>query len=241
MNIASILVTVLFLAYSEFALGSSDESIEDSVSSLINKAMGWYPKTQRRESFDLAMRLIVLRKSKIWVETGTSRNGRANCIGDGCSTVVLSNLRKLLGDEEVQFYSVDIDTKGCEEARESLEEFGSDAAQVIESDSIAFLRDFTARTGHERIDFLYLDSYDYTRTDPLPSQMHHLHELHAAMNKLHDGSIILLDDCLLPFGGKCRFVGAYLMTHGWKPLYGNYQELYIRDPQKPVDESSDEL
>lgn len=52
----------------------------------------------------------------------------------------------------------------------------------------------------------YLDSFDFDISNPLPSQKHHLKEIEAAYDKLTDNSVVMIDDCDLPGGGKGKGV-----------------------------------
>lgn len=79
------------------------------------------------------------------------------------------------------------------------------------------------------IDFLYLDSWDFDFADPAPSQQHHLREIIAAYPRLHAQSMVLIDDCNLPHGGKGRLVIQYLAERGWRVLHSEYQTLLVRD------------
>ena len=77
---------------------------------------------------------------------------------------------------------------------------------------------------------MYLDSYDYNN-DPevqLKSQTHHLNEFKAIENQLHDKSIVLIDDCDLPNGGKGKLVVEYMLKNGWEIFIKAYQILLIR-------------
>ena len=81
------------------------------------------------------------------------------------------------------------------------------------------------------IDLLYLDSYDYDKRDPeviKASQEHHLNEVKAAESNLHDKSVILIDDCNLPGGGKGRLVIDYLLERGWQVVMSKYQVVLTR-------------
>ena len=94
------------------------------------------------------------------------------------------------------------------------------------SDSIKYLKSFP-----RKVDFLYLDSYDYNRNNPekiKSSQNHHLEEIKAIEKKLHKNSIILIDDCKLPGGGKGKKAIKYLQSNGWKILMNKYQVLLTK-------------
>jgi hypothetical protein len=92
------------------------------------------------------------------------------------------------------------------------------------------------------IDFLYLDSYDYEWNNPSPSQEHHLREIQAAFPRLHENSVVMIDDCALPQGGKGKLAIEYLKERGWKILLEQYQTILIFDPrQTPETTPSDTL
>ena len=65
----------------------------------------------------------------------------------------------------------------------------SDKTTVYHSDSLDYLPTIT-----EKIDFLYLDSYDVDFLNPLDSAEHHLKEFNCVKHLLDKGSIILIDD-----------------------------------------------
>lgn len=177
-------------------------------------------KDKRFNSFYIVRELIKSRELKTWVETGTARFGDQNCVGDGCSTMIYTDyLRDLPGE----IYSVDIDPKAIQQARQALK-YSKDKANFHVGDSIAFLRDFD-----KQIDFLYLDSYDFDLRNPLPSQQHHLYEIMAAYDKLHDRSVIMVDDCELPHGGKGKLVIQYLLDRGWIIVYKGYQVILVKN------------
>ena len=50
----------------------------------------------------------------------------------------------------------------------------------------------------EQIDLLYLDSYDFSVPDPMPSQLHHFRELNAVYKRLSKNVSIAVDDNFLP-------------------------------------------
>ncbi|MBI3901288.1 MAG: class I SAM-dependent methyltransferase, partial [Chlamydiia bacterium] len=140
-----------------------------------------------------AVSLLKQRGAKVLVETGTARDGRKNFDGDGGSTIIFGEWAK---HHQALLYSVDIDPTAVKIAKSVTKKFGP-SVHVICSNSITFLENFQGP-----IDFLYLDSYDFDANEPLPSQEHHLKEIIAAYPKLHKDSIVMIDDCGLPHGGK---------------------------------------
>ena len=163
--------------------------------------------------------LLLSKKLKIIVETGTARDGLDNCNNDGCSTYVLGKIAQKVG---AKLYSVDIDPNACRRSREATQSFG-DIVTVTESDSVSYLASFNEGI----IDFLYLDSYDYDAQNPNPSQEHHKKEIIAGYNKLHKKSIVMVDDCRIENGGKCLLVRNFLLERGWSLYFSSYQQIFI--------------
>lgn len=178
---------------------------------------------KRFSTFQTCFKLLEERNAKILVETGTARNGVKNCAGDGCSTVLFADWAK---DHNATLFSVDIDPNAIAESSEAVEHINN-MVQFITHDSIAFLRSFG-----QPIDFLYLDSYDYDFENPKPSQMHHLCEIEAALPFLHKNTIVMIDDCDLPHGGKGKLAISFLKSHGWHVLASGYQTILIYPNQQ---------
>ena len=65
----------------------------------------------------------------------------------------------------------------------------SNNTKVFHSNSLDYLPTIT-----DKIDFLYLDSYDVDFLNPLPSAEHHLKEFNCIKHLLHERSIVLIDD-----------------------------------------------
>jgi hypothetical protein len=59
--------------------------------------------------------------------------------------------------------------------------------------------------------------------------MHHLKEIQAAYSCLKEDSIIMIDDCDLPGGGKGALVIEYLCARGWVPVMSKYQVILVKD------------
>ena len=60
---------------------------------------------------------------------------------------------------------------------------------------------------------------------PIRRRSTRLREGQAAMHALHAQSIVLLDDCNLPHGGKGAKVIPFLLGQGWHVIGMNYQVL----------------
>ena len=120
------------------------------------------------------------------LETGCMRADHGSmCFGDdGCSTYIFD---KFVNEQYGQVVSVDINQENVNYTRQLV----SPKTQVICSDSIPYL---AAITEEQKFDLIYLDSYDILKSDPYPSQHHHLQELRAVMKNTGRGTIICIDD-----------------------------------------------
>lgn len=183
-----------------------------------------YNFRRRRVTFAKTLKLLNERNAKIIVETGTSRRGLTNTKGDGAATIVFG---KWAQQNNAKMHSVDISAESvkgsqAEVDRQSL----NDTVTVHLNDSLEFLDSFD-----QAIDFLYLDSYDYSKTDKeiqTKSQEHHLKEFKIAEDKLHKNSIVLIDDCGLPGGGKGKTLVEYMLKKDWQIIIDAYQILLIK-------------
>ena len=180
---------------------------------------------KRRDTLREVLRLLEEREAKVLVETGVARMGLEKSKGDGASTIVFSLWAK---QNDAHLYSVDIDPEATAKAGEAVAamELG-DHVTLVTSDSVAYLENFT-----DAVDFLYLDSYDYHKTDTeiqRASQAHHLKEIVAIEGCLHDDTVILIDDCDMPNGGKGKLVIERLTANGWTVHMSEYQVILLRD------------
>ncbi len=181
---------------------------------------GRIPKNNHRyDSFKLALLLMNNGDINTIVETGTARKGVLWCETDGCSTIIFSHWANR---NNAILYSVDIDANSLQVAKETVGAYANNV-HFVQSDSVFFLSNF-----NQPIDFLYLDSFDYEFNNPLPSQLHHLHEIEAAYPWLHDNSIVMIDDCDLPGGGKGKLVIEFLLNKGWRIIFSKYQVIFTK-------------
>lgn len=179
---------------------------------------------KRRETLRETLNLLEARGSRILVETGIARQGLKQCKGDGASTIVLA---QWAAQQQAHLYSVDIDPAASVTAGEVLQAMNlASFVTLTVGDSIGYLTDFD-----QPVDFLYLDSYDYHKRDrsiQQASQQHHLNEFIAIEQRLHDDSVVLIDDCDLPGGGKGKTVIDLMLKRGWKIHMERYQVILIR-------------
>lgn len=182
---------------------------------------------KRRNTLRASLTLLEERHARTLVETGVARCGLENSKSDGASTIVFGLWASQHG---AHLHSVDMDPEAVRRAGEALAEMGiQDSVTLVTSDSVTYLEGF-----EEPVDFLYLDSYDYHKRDRAiqkASQQHHLQEIHSIEDRLHEDSVILIDDCDLPNGGKGKLVIEYLTQRGWKVYMSKYQVILVRDSE----------
>lgn len=185
-----------------------------------------FPKSinfgKRRVTFAKCLELLDKSDAKVMIETGTSRSGLSGAKPDGAATIVFGKWAKA---NDAFLHSVDISEDSVKGAQdEVVRQNLSDYVKVHLSDSLAFLKEFD-----QKVDFLYLDSYDYSDDVEVQqlSQKHHLDEFIAIEARLHPDSIVLIDDCRLPNGGKGKQVVEYMLQNNWKILINAYQILLI--------------
>lgn len=178
---------------------------------------------KRRVTFLKVLELLDKTKAKVIVETGTSRSGLRGAKGDGAATIVFGKWAK---ENSAFMHSVDISEESVRGSQTEVDSQGLGGhVKVYLSDSLEFLKKFD-----RQVDFLYLDSYDYS-DDPVvqvKSQEHHLKEFKAIEDRLHRNTIVLIDDCHLPNGGKGKMAVKYMLENDWKILMDAYQILLVR-------------
>ena len=179
---------------------------------------------KRRDTLREVLRLLGERGATTLLETGVARMGLEKSKGDGASTIVFGLWAK---QNDAHLYSVDIDPEATERAGQAVAKMDlSDSVTLVTSDSVAYLDEFT-----DMVDFLYLDSYDYHKTDTAiqtASQAHHLKEIEAIEGCLHEETVILIDDCDMPNGGKGKLVIERLTANGWKVHMSEYQVILVK-------------
>ncbi len=168
----------------------------------------------RHRSFDVLFRELSRRFERpTIVETGTIR-AEEDWGGAGFFTYLAGAYLARCGGK---LHSVDFSPEHCDFARNWTAVFG-DSVTIDAQDSLQFLGAF-----QEPIDLLYLDSLDTTE----PGHADHAQrELAAARPRLHDRSLIVVDDTPWHAGawvGKGARVVPDLLQEGWKVLYAGYQ------------------
>lgn len=212
-----ILFTTLLTTFLSLASLAQAASVSGNSQYLKNRLAS---NDRRYESYIKVLDLLNERNAKLLVETGTSRGGDSNFIGDGGSTIIFGHWASL---NDAYLFTVDIDQGALANADWAARNY-SNSIEFVCSDSIKYLSEFS-----QQIDFLYLDSFDFDFYNPTPSQNHHLFEIEAAYDKLHDNSIVMIDDCDLPYGGKGKLVIEFLLERGWKIVYEAYQVILVKN------------
>ena len=156
------------------------------------KTLSWEdaPPFGRRETLLHALhRLHELHPGpSLIVETGTLRNESGSGLsGDGWSTVAWGWYASQTNSRVV---TVDINPDAMETCRRVTEPYSRYVEYVV-SDSVAYLHSWL-QCRRERIELLYLDSFDYI--DHERSESHCLGEAEAALPLLSEACLVLFDD-----------------------------------------------
>ncbi len=179
---------------------------------------------KRQKTFRRALELLDERSATCLIETGVARYGLRNSKSDGASTAVFGLWAKA---NNASLFSVDISPESISGAREVVEELGLlEQVKLVTGDSVQFLENFA-----DPVDLLYLDSYDYDKHDQsvqIASQEHHLKEFKAIEEQLGTDTVVLIDDCDLPGGGKGKTVIEYMTRKGWQIDTSAYQVLLTK-------------
>lgn len=191
----------------------------------------------RLSTMRIAISLLDSSISNNFVETGTTRKtiythprveDRA---ADGSSTLLFADYASRYGG---QVWTCDINSQNIENCKIATKEY-SHLINYVVDDSVNFLTNINVP-----IDFLYLDSLD--SESPLAHE-HQLKEIQAAYNKLHQNSIVLLDD----LGSKTNLSIKFLRENNWCQIkldiphpshYNNFmQGLFVKEESMYVNHS----
>lgn len=177
-------------------------------------------KSDRRYvTFRIALNLLAQQEGHRIVETGTTR--QVDDYGAGYSTVIFGSFVKKYGGH---ITTIDIDEKNMGVCRQVTEEFRDQINYVVE-DSLTALPKLDGM-----IDLIYLDSLDTPITgDATEAQEHNLKEFKIIEKKLHNKSIILIDDNDFENGGKARLTKKYLAERGWRVIINFQQSIWIKN------------
>ncbi len=173
---------------------------------------------KRYAGFYEALQLLSDRGARVLVETGTARCGDLKFEEEGGSTILFGDWASQNG---ARLYSVDNCKAHLRLAKRGAGVYSGNINYLCE-DAVIFLKDFPLV-----IDFLYLDSGDFDISNPEESQKYHLAELMAALPHFSSSTVVMIDDCGLPHGGKGKLVIEYLISHGWRIVMHGYQVILV--------------
>ena len=151
------------------------------------------------------------------VETGSMRVP-GNWEGDGQSTVLFDHFVTFHGGE---LLTVDLSPECGDLIAQAC------SAQVLFTceDSVRYLHKLS-NAGDQRIDLLYLDSFDLDVNQPMPSAFHHVKELLAIWPVLRPGALIVVDDNPADSIGKGFLVENFLDHIGVPKVFDGYQKVW---------------
>ena len=145
-----------------------------------------------------------------FVETGTARKD-GDFYGDGQSTYILGDYCKTILNNEGKIWTCDIIEENIDMCKKVTKEF-SDNIEYVVSDSLLFLKGF-----ENKIDYLYLDSFDSSTGQEEEAALHNFEELKLALPNTHESTIIVIDDYHINGKkGKGKYSVPYLIDNGWK-------------------------
>lgn len=191
-----------------FCFGSPSEILEGRISAGNKRYAGFYE----------ALQLLDDRGARVLVETGTARGGDLKFEEEGGSTILFGDWASQNG---ARLYSVDNCKAHLRFAKRGSGSYSANIDYLFE-DAVVFLKGFPLV-----IDFLYLDSGDFDVSNPEESQRYHLAELMAALPHFSPNTVVMIDDCGLPHGGKGKLVIEYLVSHGWRIMMHGYQVILV--------------
>jgi SAM-dependent methyltransferase len=181
---------------------------------------------KRATGFDFVFSYLKDIKDPFIVETGCARIEN-NYAGDGQSSLLFD---KYINEYGGEFITIDLSPASVENCRKQMI---CPRTAVVESDSVAFLQQLNEnlKTVNKKIDFLYLDSFDWTPELQVESATHHLKELEAIYESLKPGALVGVDDNWLTGQtriGKGWLVLEYFQKLGVPPIFDGYQIFWLK-------------
>ena len=177
-----------------------------------------HKKNIRFSSFKFALIESQKRNLKNFVETGVAR-GKVKFLffnkinwKDGMSTMIFSDYVKYVNG---YLTSCDIEKKNIENAKKFIDKSNIDFVNFVLNDSLKFLSDY-----NKKIDFLYLDSLDGQFAE---ASDHQLKEISIAQKKLHEDSLVLLDDK----GSKTNLSIDYMLKNNFKIINETKEQVLL--------------
>jgi len=180
---------------------------------------------KRATGFDFAFEYLRKITNPLIVETGCARIEN-NYAGDGQSSLLFD---KYINEYGGEFITVDLSHDSVENCKRQMV---CPRTAVVESDSVSYLQHLNQKLKDEnrKIDFLYLDSFDFNNDVRMESAAHHLKELLAIQDSLKSGALVAVDDNWFEGEkrtGKGFLVLQYLEAYGIKPAFDGYQIFWV--------------
>lgn len=182
------------------------------------------PITGRNESFIETIKILEQTYDYpiVIVETGCIRNTTEESkFGDGWSTL---NWQYYAENTDSKVYVVDIDENHLRKSKEVVPP--SPWVTYTKDDSVHYLQNFT-----EKIDLLFLDSYDYCGDEENIRRCHEhsLNEIKAAWDKLNEKCFVLIDDIFNDnWDGKGKLSVPYLLDNGFEVVYYKDSQVLLK-------------
>ena len=178
-------------------------------------------------TFQLALNLVnQLHEFPTIIETGCQRE--LEDLGGGMSTSIFAEYVQRYGGRVI---TVDNSEEHLTRSKAYCIRFPETDVKFELSDSVEWLSKYVGNCH-----LLYLDSLDYPVGDnegdvkmQKAAQEHNLNEFKAIEERLQDKMILLLDDNLLPGGGKPALLKTYLSNKGWICLIDYQQSIWMKD------------
>jgi hypothetical protein len=174
-------------------------------------------KNFKFNSFEFALNEAAKRNHKVIVETGVARGKIKFFIftkinwKDGMSTMMFSDYARYHNGE---LYSCDISQKNVNNAKKFTKQ-NKEFVSFFTEDSLSFLENF-----NKNIDFLYLDSLDGQFEE---ASSHQLNEIKNSIDKLKEGSLVLLDDK----GAKTNLSIDYMLKNNFKIINETREQVLL--------------
>lgn len=181
--------------------------------------------TGRNLSFPRVKKILEGKKINI-IETGSVRGLEDHSrMGDGWSTYHWLEHSQKTGSN---VWTVDIHSHAVNMTNKLKEKYFPDVNnfQAILGDSIEFLKGFT-----EKIDLLFLDSFDYCGDEENINKchLHSLNEFKASEEKMTEGSYVLIDDVFnSDWDGKGKLCIPYILSRGYELVYFTDSQVLLK-------------
>ena len=152
------------------------------------------------------------------VETGCIR--LPDDWGAGMSTLVFGEYVSHHGGRVITVDNSELNIDVCKELTKDYAQY----ITYVTMDSLAYLPTIT-----DKIDFLYLDSYDCPpEGDATAAQEHNLREFKYCERNLNDKAVIMIDDVGFPNGGKGKKTQEYMVEQGYLLVYKYQQSVWLK-------------